>query len=75
MSCSYTNEKEQAGEIMDERQRNKKINELLLKINGDPEKEEVAGYVARAMRECGYSNENIHQVIKHVYRQFEQIKT
>ncbi|MGG1571788.1 hypothetical protein [Fictibacillus sp. NRS-1165] len=58
---------------MEEWQRNKKINELLLKIRGNAQKEEIAGYVVRAMRECGYSNQNIHQVLEHVYRQFDHI--
>lgn len=75
MSISYTNEKEQRGESMDELQRNKKINELLVRIKGGSKKEELAGYVARAMRECGFSNEHIHEVVDHVNRQLKYSDT
>ncbi|WHY74076.1 hypothetical protein [Fictibacillus enclensis] len=60
---------------MDELARNKKINEVLMRMRGEQEKEEVADCISRAMRECGYKQENIQRVIEEVYRQFNQIKT
>ncbi|MFC7373087.1 hypothetical protein ACFQPF_15715 [Fictibacillus iocasae] len=48
-----------------------KINELLLRIKKYDKKESIAGLVANAMKECGYNNENIYQVIKKLHEEID----
>ncbi|SDM57170.1 hypothetical protein SAMN04488137_0822 [Fictibacillus solisalsi] len=59
---------------MDELARNKIINEVLMRMRGEQEKEEVANCISRAMRECGYKQENIQRVIERVHSQFNRNK-
>ncbi|MDN4523781.1 hypothetical protein [Fictibacillus fluitans] len=60
---------------MNEMDRNKKINELLMKMRSAQEKEDMAYYISRAMKECGYNQENIQRMIEQVYSQFNPLKT
>jgi hypothetical protein len=52
-----------------------KINQLLLNIKKYDKKESIAGYVASAMKECGYSKEKIYQVIAKLNEEIDKSKT